>query len=192
EILDRASILSRMQTKRARTLARTDYRPQEEFPVKLQKIPCSEGICATAAYHSGGLQGLDARQLAAFEPFEKGSAGGRDISHRIAEHPPEGVAWREKFPARREKFPAGRREIPCFGEGNVANRPRILAVFARGRGPPPPRLGGGWGGEKPRPAALPRLRRRQVEAEVQFLEPLGGHRRRRAHHQVTRLLVHRE
>ncbi len=37
-----------------------------------------------------------------------------------------------------------------------------------------------------------RLGRRQVEADVQFLEALGRHRRRRLHHQVARLLVHRE
>src|SRR4051794_31473424 len=34
--------------------------------------------------------------------------------------------------------------------------------------------------------------RRQVEPDMQFLEPLGRDRRRRAHHQIARLLVHRE
>jgi len=34
--------------------------------------------------------------------------------------------------------------------------------------------------------------RRQVEPDVQFLQALGRHRRRRPHHQVARLLVHRK
>src|SRR5580700_1780102 len=40
--------------------------------------------------------------------------------------------------------------------------------------------------------SLPGLWRRQVEADVEFLQPLGRDRRRRPHHQIARLLVHRE
>src|SRR5947208_5376096 len=50
------------------------------------KFPVLREFGLANSLRSGGLQRLDPRQLAAFEPFEKGAAGGRDIAE-LVHHP---------------------------------------------------------------------------------------------------------
>src|SRR5437879_830182 len=86
----RNSLLGRLTGRKIPCLSRIE-RQKLRDPAALRaswgedhaKFPVLREFCAVSALRSGDLQRLDPRQFAAFEPFEKGPAGGRDIAELV-------------------------------------------------------------------------------------------------------------